>query len=328
MPSSADWLSRLLELITVTGKLEIRCAYGAPWRVVYSQSNALDIPYHVVLKGRAVLNDPTGRMTGELTTGDIVLLPHGSAHTLHDGSGYTPASAHNRETANLLVSENAGHGERLDMLCGRFSISAPHDRLLRTYLPASLIVRTGGGRIDSENTIASYHLATLLELMRMESTADRLGGLAMLNTLSSALFTLVLRAASEADQPPTGLLAVAGSSRLAPAIAAMFNEPEKPWTLPALAALCNMSRATFMRHFQDKLGRSANDLLTDIRMSMAANALKKPTMTTEAAAYAVGYQSASAFRRVFTQWMGTTPGSWRRHVHAEDGADDPPARRQ
>jgi AraC family transcriptional activator of mtrCDE len=35
-----------------------------------------------------------------------------------------------------------------------------------------------------------------------------------------------------------------------------------------------MSRATFMRHFQDKLGRSAIELLTDIRMSLAANELK------------------------------------------------------
>ncbi|MCY1450707.1 RCS-specific HTH-type transcriptional activator RclR [compost metagenome] len=73
-----------------------------------------------------------------------------------------------------------------------------------------------------------------------------------------------------------------------------------------------MSRATFMRHFQDTLGRSAVDLLTDIRMSLAANELKKPAMTTEAVAESVGYQSVSAFRRVFTDRMGMTPGQWRR----------------
>ncbi|MEX3969047.1 helix-turn-helix domain-containing protein, partial [Paraburkholderia sp. EG286B] len=60
------------------------------------------------------------------------------------------------------------------------------------------------------------------------------------------------------------------------------------------------------------LGCSAVDLLTDIRMSHAANELKKPTMTTEAVAESVGYHSVSSFRRLFTERMGMTPGEWRR----------------
>jgi AraC family transcriptional activator of mtrCDE len=107
-------------------------------------------------------------------------------------------------------------------------------------------------------------------------------------------------------------LALAGHPRLAPAISAMLADPARPWNLPDLADLCGMSRATFMRHFQDKLGRSAVELLTDIRMSLAANALKKPAMTTEAVADLVGYQSVAAFRRVFADRMGMTPGQWRR----------------
>jgi AraC family transcriptional activator of mtrCDE len=123
---------------------------------------------------------------------------------------------------------------------------------------------------------------------------------------------LVLREASESEQAPAGLLALAGHPRLAPAISAMFADPARSWSLPDLAALCSMSRATFMRHFQDTLGRSAIDLLTDIRMSLAANELKKPTMTTEAVAESVGYQSVSSFRRLFADRMGMTPGQWRR----------------
>ncbi|MEX3969072.1 AraC family transcriptional regulator, partial [Paraburkholderia sp. EG286B] len=83
------------------------------------------------------------------------------------------------------------------------------------------------------------------------------GGYAVLNSLSSALFTIVLREASKSEQAPTGLLALAGHPRLAPAISAMFSDPARGWNLPELAALCNMSRATFMRHFQETLGCSA-----------------------------------------------------------------------
>src|SRR5262249_2874736 len=118
--------------------------------------------------------------------------------------------------------------------------------------------------------------------MRSESAVENLGGLAMLNALSTALFTLVLRLASEANVPPAGLPALAGNPRLSPALIALFNEPARSWTLPELARLCNMSRATFLRHFQERLGRSASDLLTDIRMTVASNALKISDTSTAA----------------------------------------------
>lgn len=314
--SQVDWLSHLLQMITITGQLEVRCAYGAPWRVAWPRSAAHEIPYHVVLKGRAIIENPETETAKELVGGDIVLLPHGSAHVLHDGSGQAPGRTYQRRrSAGWTLSENDGQGEHLDLLCGRFFIGPPHDRLIRNYLPTNLVVRAMDSHGEEGIGSASNHLASLVELMRMESAGDKAGGRAILNALSSALFTLVLRAASESEQAPAGLLALAGHPRLAPAISALFADPTRPWKLTDLADLCSMSRATFMRHFQDRLGRSAADLLTDIRMSLAANELKKPAMTTEAVAESVGYQSLSAFRRVFTERMGMTPGEWRRLAH-------------
>ncbi|MER9757092.1 AraC family transcriptional regulator [Mesorhizobium sp. M0166] len=311
-----DWLSHLLQIITVTGQLEVRCVYGAPWRVAWSQAAANEIPYHVIVKGRAILEDPETRTARELLSGDIVLLPHGAAHVLHDGSGQTPIRTHeSRASAGWMLSENDGQGEQLDLLCGRFFIAPPHDRLIRNYMPANLVARAMDGHGEEGIGSATNQLASLVGLMRTESARDRAGGRAILNALSSALFTLVLRAASEAEKAPEGLLALAGHPRLAPAIAAMFADPARSWKLPDLADLCGMSRATFMRHFQDRLGCSALDLLTDLRMSLAANELKKPAISTETVAETVGYQSVSAFRRVFAERMGMTPGEWRRLSH-------------
>lgn len=312
--SEVDWLSHLLRIVTVTGQLEFRCAYGAPWRVTWDQAAANEVPYHVIVSGRAILEDPQTRTTRELMAGDIVLLPHGAAHVLHDGSGQTPVRTQEHQgSAGWVLSENDGQGEKLDLMCGRFFITPPHDRLIRNYMPENLVTRARNGHGEDRDS-ASDQLASLVRLMRMESSGDRAGGRAILDALSSALFTLVLRASSEGEQAPQGLLALAGHPRLAPAIAALFADPARSWKLPDLASLCGMSRATFMRHFQDKLGCSALDLLTDLRMSLAANELKKPGISTEAAAETVGYQSVSAFRRVFTERMGMTPGEWRRQV--------------
>lgn len=321
--SEVDWLSHFLQIVTVTGQLEVRCAYGAPWRLTWGRAAANEIPYHVIVKGRAIFEDPQTRTARELVSGDIVLLPHGAAHVLHDGSGQTPIPTQQRKgSAGWMLSENDSQGEQLDLLCGRFFIAPPHNRLIRNYLPTNLVTRAIDGLGKDGIGSATDQLASLVGLMRMESIGDRAGGRAVLNALSSALFTLVMRAASESEKAPAGLLALAGHPRLAPAIAAMFADPVHPWKLPNLANLCGMSRATFMRHFQDRLGCSALDLLTDLRMSLAANELKKPTISTEAVAETVGYQSVSAFRRVFTERMGMTPGEWRRQAHAGPAHSD------
>ncbi|CAN7396752.1 MULTISPECIES: cupin domain-containing protein [unclassified Variovorax] len=305
-----DWLSKLLHMIPVSGQLELRCLYGAPWRVVYEPSPAGEMPYHVVLSGSAVLESRDGAPPRQLTAGDIVLLSHGSAHVLHDGSGAAPAQVRERENQNFVVSENAGAGDRLDMLCGRFVLEPQQDRLMRGYLPSTLVVHSAGQ--DAAARATGVQLASLVGLMRTESTGDSLGGHAMLNALSAALFALTLRMAGESDEAPVGLLALAGHPRLAPALAAMLREPARPWTLPELARLCHMSRATLARHFQDRVGRSASDLLTDIRMSIATNELKKPSISTEVVAEMVGYQSVGAFRLAFKQRMGVSPAEWRR----------------
>src|SRR5260370_28634561 len=74
--------------------------------------------------------------------------------------------------------------------------------------------------------------------------------------------------------------------------------------------------------------RSASDLLTDIRMTLAANELKRSSLSTGAVAEAVGYQSEAAFQRAFKGHIGVTPAQWRkmqepsgRDVFARPAAD-------
>src|ERR1700733_9770164 len=46
MQYQADWLTRFMELVTVTGKLT-RCALGAPWEIEYSPAGTQEMQYHV-----------------------------------------------------------------------------------------------------------------------------------------------------------------------------------------------------------------------------------------------------------------------------------------
>ncbi|HWT99262.1 MAG TPA: AraC family transcriptional regulator [Terriglobales bacterium] len=324
MEPKLDWLSRLLAMVPVSGRLDHRCFLSAPWRIEYQPSPPGEIPFHIVLGGAVIFEEtkgPAAKSTrSQLRPGDIVLVIHGAAHALHDGSGASPLPQRDRPTLNLTISENDGTGDRIDMLCGCFHVSPAHEKMLRRYLPPRLVIAAPENSPATAKEGTSSQLAALIALMKIESASENLGSAAMLDALSTALFALILRQASEVGAASEGLLALAGNPKLAPALTAMFNEPAHPWTLPELARLCNMSRATFIRHFQERLGRSAADLLMEIRMTVAANALRDTDNSTGAIAELAGYQSEAAFQRSFKQYMGFTPAQWRKQ--AEELSDE------
>jgi AraC family transcriptional activator of mtrCDE len=310
-----DLLSRLLSLIPVTGRLELRCLFGAPWKIDQAVSGVREIPYHILLSGQAVLEDVNGPPE-RLTAGDIILFPAGNAHLIHDGSGQAAGPETQRPKASLILIENDGAGDTADFLCGRFLLGAVPDRLLRDHLPGRLVVHSAlteqGADVEgSAQSIARTRLRRLIELMYEEANDPGPGSEMFVNHLSAALFALTLRFATEGAQPPHGLLALARRPRLQPAISAMFERPSEPWTLDQLSALCNMSRATFIRQFQEAVGRSASDVLTEVRMTLAGRMLLRSATPVADIGETVGYQSNAAFQRVFKRHIGVSPARWR-----------------
>src|SRR5260370_30371602 len=111
-----DWLSRFLEIIPISGHLDIRCLYAAPWRLVLEAARPGEIPYHIIISGAATLEDPDSGSRPLLTGGDILLFPHGIAHALPDRSGEGPNPAKQKPSLNLTLRKHAGYGDLLDIL--------------------------------------------------------------------------------------------------------------------------------------------------------------------------------------------------------------------
>jgi AraC family transcriptional regulator, activator of mtrCDE len=105
--------------------------------------------------------------------------------------------------------------------------------MLRDYFPRRLVVRAAEHSPATAQPGTGAQVVRLVSLMRSESAAENLGGLAMLNALSTALFTLTLRLASEAKETPTGPLALAGNSRLSPALPTYPQPPQQQQALTA-----------------------------------------------------------------------------------------------
>lgn len=321
-------LDRLLTLIPVTGQLDFRCHFGAPWRLDEARAPESQIVWHLLLRGAATITCGDGPPRA-MSAGDIVMLPAGDAHAMHDATGAAgraTGAPHFEPAAGftILRQGDASGEDAADLLCGRFFFGAVPYGLLQTYLPACMVVRGGQGDGGPLPGSVGDRLARLIALMRDETMAQEPGCEALVGNLSGALFAMALRVASEGETSPRGLLALAREPRLQPALSAMFDAPQRPWSLPDLATLCHMSRATFSRRFDEAVGCSAHDFLAEIRMAIAGRKLATTSASVADIGESVGYQSDAAFQRVFKKVVGATPAQWRARARQADQADQSP----
>lgn len=108
---------------------------------------------------------------------------------------------------------------------------------------------------------------------------------------------------------PAGLLTGLADARLAPALAAVHASPGAAWSLDAMAREARMSRSAFAARFREVVGASPGDHLTRWRLTVAQERLRAGASIADAAAE-VGYGSASALSRAFSQHLGRSPRAW------------------
>jgi len=72
--------------------------------------------------------------------------------------------------------------------------------------------------------------------------------------------------------------------------------------------------------FQDLVGTSPIQYLTQWRMQVASRLLRDGRAPVAAIALEVGYDSEAAFARAFKRAVGKPPAAWRRDAQSRDGA--------
>src|SRR5262249_56550307 len=78
-----------------------------------------------------------------------------------------------------------------------------------------------------------------------------------------------------------------------------------------LATATATSVRTLQRRLKDA-GVNYNDLLNEVRKTLALNLLENETLALSAIAFSLGYSEVSAFNHAFCRWLGQSPGQYRR----------------
>lgn len=209
------------------------------------------------------------------------------------------------EPALLLMPRHVAHAFvpdpdiGADLICAKIQIGGRRGNPIALGMPELLMLP-----FDRVATIAPT-----LDLMVGEAFAAMDGHQVALDRLFEYLIVQIIRHVVGEGLVSGGVLAALGDPRLARAVTAMHEHPERLWTLDDLAEVAGMSRTAFARHFRAISGSSPMEYLTRWRITIAQNLLRKGT-SLKAAASMIGYDSPAAFSRTFAKVTGTAARQW------------------
>ena len=299
---TSDALSDVLRLVRLRACVYFVKHMAPPWGLeIPATPNG---PLHMVLDGSCQVRLDGRRIT--LGPGDAVLLPHGSAHVVHDRPGTVPEPG--PEVMRRLMN---GAGERpspgsTQMLCGHFEWDGALDHPMFRELPQALVVRDvfardGGGLFR-----------TVIDLITAEQAGIAAGAAAVADRMGEVLFVSLLRAWMTDDETRFGVLGGLNDPRLARALTMIHQSPHAALDLNTLARIAGMSRTAFAIRFRDVLGMPPASYLTEWRMLAARRLLISTEIALPEIIERVGYGSDAAFNRAFKRRFGETPARLRR----------------
>ena len=314
-----DALSETLRVVQLVGAIFINARFTAPWcyqspsadtaaRLLEPAAERVVI-FHMIMEGECFV-EMGNESPVRLIAGDAVIFPEGDAHRMTSKPGLAPATG---ARLDEVVSRRprqlsyGGGGPTTRLVCGYLACDARLARLLLAGLP-SLV------RVNVRGSNAGIWLEASVRYALAEARSPRPGGAGVLAKLAEVLFIEVLRLyMNEHSEGRTGWLAGVGDRIVGAALTCLHKSPAHPWTLEELAREANTSRSVLAERFQNLVGNSPMQYLTQWRMLLAANLLRRSNTPLVRVAEEVGYHTDTAFSRAFRREFGLPPVAWRRN---------------
>ena len=288
----------------------------APWG--FAKARLEGAPFHAITAGQAWMELPDEPHPRRLGAGDLIVLPHGDAHTLlsepqEEAVSFTELLAARgaklwqpgRRTAGPIHLTYGGGGTLTTLVSGVFAFADRRRNPLVAALPRVIHVR-------GEEGSAVPWLDTTLQYLTAEAAAGQPGAGAVTAKLADILFIQAVRAQLSLHKADTtGWLRGMTDAHVGQALALIHTEPATRWTVALLAERVGFSRSSFAARFQTLVGQGPIEYLTNWRMHKAAGLMLTGSRSLFEIAESVGYQSEVAFSKAFKRWAGQSPTSYR-----------------
>jgi AraC-like DNA-binding protein len=298
-----DALSTILEATRLRSVVYSKFPLSAPWGLdIFQDGNS---QFWRLVSGSCTVGSPDGEIIA-MAAGDLVFVPHGSAHWVADkpGSLRMPSPEFVRARRAGIPVFNSGGAETV-LIAGHFEFDYQPLHPFLKDLPPVIHIR----QYVTENQLL---LKQVTQLMLEELSNERPGSNSMLKCLSEIMFIHMIRAYLEQALPESGFLSALNDPRISKALKLMQDSPQTNWTLESLASEIGMSRSVFFNQFKKLVRETPLSYLTNWRIRQAQKLLLADNSNISQIAVNVGYQSEAAFNRIFKSKTGQTPAAYRR----------------
>ncbi|HXR76578.1 MAG TPA: AraC family transcriptional regulator [Bryobacteraceae bacterium] len=322
-----DVLSGVLRTVSLQGALFFHGEFSAPWCFLSARASTAApqlsslvgpspperlIIFHFLTEGRAYARLPNGRRE-EFVSGDIVIIPHGDAHFIGNGSPEKPVDSFRIFAKHLSEGLKAvrfgGGGEITRFVCGFMACEPRLSEVFLAGLPRLLKVRVGS---EPSGAWLEHSIRFSVD----QASGSSAGSSLVVSKLSEVLFVEALRCYVNALPPgQTGWLAGTRDRAVGKALGLLHREPAHPWNIADLAQGAGLSRTRLAERFRHFLGESPMAYLAQWRLKLGADMLRSGDEAVAAVAGAVGYGSEAAFNRAFKREFGCPPAQFRRKPH-------------
>lgn len=293
-----DPLSDLLDLVHIRGEVALTCTPEGPFALSFPARMA---SMHAVMHGTVTVRVAGMADPVQLGPGELLLLPHGTAHVIESGEAHTVVEIAQALHSAFDAERNAlGQGRSTSWFWGGFTLDSAISRRLLDALPVAITLRD-----LSERPLEWFQLCC--EIMVDESKQRLPGGSVMVSRLLDIVFVKVVRRWAEQDSAAPQWLTAALDPRIARALRAIHAAPARPWQVADLAEIAGMSRSSFASHFESLLGQPPGAYLTAWRLDKAAGRLRSTARSIKWIAEEVGYESEAAFSRAFRSRFDASP---------------------
>ena len=298
-----DALSTILDTTRLRSVVYSQFPLAAPWGLDIVQDE--NSQFWRLLSGSCTVGSPDGRVI-KLEEGDLIFVPHGSAHWIADKvtSLRMPSPEFVKARRAGIPVFNTG-GEITTLVAGHFEFDYQPLHPFLKDMPSIIHIR----QYVTENQIL---LRQVTQLMLEELNNERPGSSMMLKCLSEMMFINIIRAYLEQAMPGSGFLSALNDPRISKALKLMQDSPQNDWTLESLASEIGMSRSVFFNRFKKLVHETPLSYLTNWRIRQAQKLLLTDNSNISEIASKVGYQSEAAFNRIFKSKTGQTPAVYRR----------------
>lgn len=237
-----------------------------------------------------------------LRPGDIAFVRGGPDHFVAHEPGATCVSPDEFRRQHA-ASERELSAEGAVFLCGAYQFAGDIGAALVDALPPVLAFPAG----------ADDPIHSVVTLISREMAHPQPGQQTALDRLLDLLVVFGLRTGLAKSSNAPAWFRAARDERLSRALQAIHENAERPWSVEELARIATMSRASFARNFQQTLGKTPMQYLSDWRMTLARDLLLTEELSLAQIAERVGYSSQYAFATAFRRHHGEPPKRWRQH---------------